>query len=128
MQNCHGGNHRASVMGKFTTAILNEIIDDDGNRKFNAKLFAIEGRASQWVGSAEETLQSAREWLTEAWDVVPAILAGEFDNVALHRQFYGFEACNTSRGSIEKWGECFALIAKYSSQIKMKEEVSRHVN
>jgi len=117
---CTGGNHRASVVGRFAEGIINEVKDENGDRKYNCKLFTIDGRASKSAEEATKTLEEAKEWLKDAWEIVPAVVRDDDENS--YRAFYAYAACSTSKLATTNWWKAFALCKSLSDESKVKTE------
>jgi hypothetical protein len=115
---CNGGNHRSQVVSKFVVPLLNEIKDGYGERKYNAKMFLIDGKRSKEPDYAMRVLTNARDWLTEPWELMPS-----YGTALDVRKMYAHGACASAKALSKQWWECVELIGKHSDVLKdVKDE------
>ena len=114
------------MVSRFAQGVLNELKDENGDRKYNCKLFAIDGRSSKSAEAASKLLNDAKDWLKDAWEIVPATIVPEDANS--YRAFYAYAACADSKDAIANWWKAFELcksLCDEPTKVKEEETVNR---
>ena len=91
---CRQGMHRSDTIARALEDALNMVIDNDGNRVYNAKHFPL----SSALGKKGYTqmLAEAKKWSRKPWVVMEG-------GPMPHKQRYGYEACTMSEAASRNW-------------------------
>jgi hypothetical protein len=95
---CTQGIHRADTTGRHLVSLLNSIVDDNGQRVYNAQHFPAGGLVPQHnVGAI---IASAASWAEGPWCTMKAALTDD--------EVYGYDAACADATAFGPWRQCLA--------------------
>ena len=115
--NCHTGYHRASVTGKVLESQLNSLVDDDGNRLYNAILFMTHACDGRKVYA--EKFQDITDWISGPWDI-----ESEFNG--LKDSMFGYRTSMSKAAAARNWNSMYeAISAKHNRGACVRNVLTR---
>ena len=91
---CTHGWHRSDTAARALEDIANSLVDQRGNRLYNAKHFGLSSAYGR--RGFEQMIRDAKEWISSPWCLVEG-------GPREPRQSFGYEACMGSRLAAEGW-------------------------